>query len=123
MGNCNQGELLFVVTPVYNAMKYLPVLYDCLCAQSYDNWEWVVVNDGSTDESGVILKEWAANDERIRYYESNNSGYAKQPRDMAVYYSSARYIICIDADDYVDADYLQKMYGGYRRQRRTLCTR
>lgn len=111
MENRSQSELLSVVTPVYNAMRYLPVLYGCLCTQSYGNWEWVVVNDGSTDGSGSMLKEWAAADGRIRYYESGNSGSAKQPRDMAVYYSSARYIICIDADDYVDADYLQKMYG------------
>lgn len=99
---------------MYNAVKYLPALYDSLRAQSYERWEWVVVNDGSTDDSGKMLKEWAAKDSRIRYHESRNSGSAKQPRDMAVYLSRTRLIVCIDADDHVEADYLQKMYDRMR---------
>lgn len=109
MKSCESQELLSVVTPVYNAIEYLPVLYGCLRAQSYGNWKWIVVNDGSTDGSGKMLKDWAARDDRIIYYETRNSGSAKQPRDMGVYKSPSRLVMCIDADDYVAPDYMQKM--------------
>lgn len=109
MNRKKQEELISIVTPVYNAAKFLPVLYDCLRAQSYTNWEWVVVNDGSTDDSGRMLKEWAEHDNRIKYYEQENSGCCKQPRDVAVLRSTSQYVTCLDADDYIDVDYLQKM--------------
>lgn len=107
---CKDDELISIVTPVYNAAEFLPRLYGCLRAQSYGNWEWVVVNDGSTDGSGTLLKELAENDGRIRYSECRNSGSAKQPRDKAVALASARYVLCIDADDYVPSGYVQTMY-------------
>lgn len=104
------NELISIVTPVYNAAEFLPRLYGCLRAQSYGRWEWVVVNDGSTDGSGAMLRRWADADGRIIYRECPNSGSAKQPRDMAVALASSRMVLCIDADDYVADDYVRTMY-------------
>lgn len=99
-------ELLSVVTPVYNAAAHLPALYDCLRAQTHTEWEWVVVDDGSTDGSGDLLRRWAAADSRISLYACAASGSAKYPRDMAVCKARSRYVVCIDADDRVEPRYL-----------------
>ena len=101
--------LLSVVTPVYNAARFLHDAYRSLCEQEGVHWEWVVVNDGSTDESGQLLQQWAATDERIRYYEQPNSGSAKFPRDRAVYHSQGDFIVFLDADDYLSPDYLHTL--------------
>ncbi len=102
-------QALSVVTPVYNAAAYLQETYRSLRQQTFTCWEWVVVNDGSTDESGDILKSLAASDPRIHYYEQPNSGAAKQPRDRAVYHAKNEWVLFLDADDYLDANYLERM--------------
>lgn len=103
------GQLLSVVTPVYNAADYLPALYKTLQAQTHTCWEWVAVDDGSSDGSVGLLRSWAAADARVRCYSCGRSGSAKYPRDMGVVMARSRYVVCIDADDDVDADFLQKL--------------
>ena len=100
---------LSVVTPVYNAAGYLPALYATLRAQTHTAWEWVVVDDGSTDGSGEMLRGWAAADDRIRCYACSRSGSAKYPRDMGIVMACSRFVVCIDADDGVAPDYLEKL--------------
>lgn len=110
MAILREQPLLSVVTPVYNAEKHLPALYHSLCTQSYgDNWEWVVVNDGSTDNSGLLLKGMAKKDKRIRYEEQRNSGNPKVPRDRGIYHARGEYVVLIDADDNISTDYLSAM--------------
>lgn len=103
-------ENISIVTPVYNAKPFLPQLYDSIRHQTYGRWEWVVVDDGSTDGGDRLLRQWADGDPRIRLHRIKNSGSAKLPRDMAVCMAANRLVVCIDADDYVDADYLEKMH-------------
>ena len=103
-------NLLSVVTPVYQAAKHLPDTYKCLCRQTFTEWEWVVVDDGSTDGSLFMLQKWADSDERIRVYEQRNSGAAKLPRDRAVYHAKGKFVVMLDADDLWSDDYLQKMW-------------
>lgn len=98
-----------IVTPVYNAAKHLNALYDCLCSQSYTDWYWIAVNDGSTDQSGKILDDIANNDNRVRVLHQSNSGAPKMPRDRAVYEATTDFIIPVDADDTIDAHYLETM--------------
>ena len=107
----NHRSLLSIITPVYNAARYLPDTYRCLCEQDYEHWEWVVVNDGSTDERGRLLKAWAAQDSRILYVEQPNSGAAKQPRDRAVYMAHGDYVVFLDADDYLAPGYLSSIWA------------
>ena len=105
----NDTVLISVVTPAYNAAAFLPQTYQCLCQQTYEHWEWVVVDDGSTDETPALLSEWAVKDSRISYYTQKNSGAAKQPRDHAVYESRGTLVLPLDADDTIEDDYLRKM--------------
>lgn len=99
--------IVSIVTPVYNASGHLTSLYHNLCEQSLTDWEWVVVDDGSTDGSGKILDDIQSCDTRVKVFHQSNSGSAKMPRDRAVYESTADFVIPIDADDSINAEYLQ----------------
>lgn len=101
--------LISVVTPVFNGARFLHNTYQCLLKQTYSHWEWVVVNDGSTDDTRTIVTSLAANDQRIKYYEQKNCGSAKQPRDHAVYESNGELILPLDVDDSISPDYLATM--------------
>ena len=69
--------LISVVTPVYRGEAFVQSAYDCLCRQTYQNWEWVVVDDGSDDGTYEKLEALAMNDPRIRCFQQKNSGSAK----------------------------------------------
>lgn len=101
--------LVSVVTPVYNGAMFIVSAYECLCHQTYTEWEWVVVNDGSTDGTEAILKNLAKTDKRIRYSSQKNSGSAKRPRDRAVYESKGKLIVPLDVDDSISNNYLELM--------------
>lgn len=101
--------LISVVTPVYNGENFVQSAYDCLCRQSYQNWEWVVVDDGSTDSTAEHIKNLASGDQRIRFFQQKNSGSAKQPRDHAVYESKGKFILPLDVDDRLSDNYLELM--------------
>ena len=98
-----------IVTPVYNAAQFLTATYACLQRQTLSTWQWVVVDDGSTDGSQHILDDMAAADKRIKLIHQEHSGCAKYPRDRAVYESDGELILMLDADDVIDDDYLQTM--------------
>lgn len=108
--------LVSVVTPVYNGVTFIVSTYECLCHQTYTNWEWVVVNDGSTDGTEALLKHLAISDPRVRYFNQKNSGSAKYTRDHAVYETKGAFILPLDADDKIENDYISKMTS---RQRET----
>ena len=101
--------LISVVTPVYNGENFVQSAYDCLCRQTYPDWEWVVVDDGSTDGTAKCLETLASGDERIRYFQQKNSGTAKQPRDHAVYEAKGGFVLPLDIDDQLSDDYLERM--------------
>lgn len=96
--------------PVYNADRFLKKSIESVITQTYKNWELIIVNDGSTDNSESIISEYIATHNNIRLYTINNSGSAKYPRDMAIFHSNGNYIVTLDADDYLESDYLQKMW-------------
>lgn len=98
-----------IVTPAYNARDYIGKTYESLRRQSYADWEWVIVDDGSTDGTSLLLDSMALSDKRIRVIHQANSGNAKMPRDRAVYESTGDLLLMLDADDWLDDGYLQQM--------------
>ncbi len=97
-----------IIIPVYNAAGYLGECLDCILGQDFNDWETIIVDDGSTDESMSIAEDFNKKDPRIRIYGSvRNSGGAHIPRLRAANLAKGRYIVTIDADDKVDADFLQ----------------
>ena len=77
------------IIPVYNTEKYLPRCIESVLAQTFVDWEMLLIDDGSTDASGSICDEYAAKDERIRVFHKENGGissalmnYLKFPKQM-----------------------------------------
>jgi len=79
--------------------------------QTFQEWECVIVNDGSTDNTLAIIESFAAKDKRFSCYDIPNSGSAKIPRDKAISYAKAQWVMGIDADDFIERDVLEKLYA------------
>ena len=94
------GELVSVIMPVHNAGKYLEEAIRSVMSQTYSNWELLVVNDNSTDNSIDIANSLASEDSRIKVYDNPTpTGYPATPRNMAVGLAKGRYIAFLDSDD------------------------
>lgn len=98
-----------VIVPVYNAQEYLKRCVDSILKQTYTDMEVILIDDGSTDRSAEICKEYAAKDERVRYIFQENAG-PDYARKKGVQASIGEYLTFADADDYVDSDMIEKMY-------------
>ena len=104
-----ERPLISVVTPVCNGATFVSAAYDCLLRQSYSQWEWVVVDDGSTDDTADLLERMAAADSRISFIRQRGCGVPKVPRDRAVSESRGALIVPLDIDDRLGDDYLELM--------------
>lgn len=93
------------VLPVYNAGSYLPKCIDSLLAQAYQNWEALLVDDGSNDNSWDILQLYALKDNRIKIFHQKNAG-AGAARNMAIDMAHGEWIVFVDSDDFITNDYL-----------------
>lgn len=100
-----------VIIPCYNQALFLNRAIDSVIAQSYKNWECIIVNDGSTDESLSIIQKYAEIDSRIRYISISNSGCANIPRQVGVAISKSDWICYLDSDDYITSAYIEKLYN------------
>lgn len=97
---------LSVIIPVYNVAPYLRDCLDSVLAQTFENWEAVCVDDGSTDGSGAILDEYAARDPRFRVIRQENVG-VSEARQRGLEAVRGTYFGFVDPDDWIDPD----MYG------------
>ena len=102
-------EKITVIVPVYNVENYLNKCLDSLINQTYKNLEIIVINDGSTDNSGIICQEYAQKDNRIIYVEKENGGQS-EARNMGLDRMTGSYVTFVDSDDWVEADYVETLY-------------
>lgn len=99
-----------IVIPAYNASATIQRTIESVISQSFPDWEIVVCDDGSSDNTLQILEKFNASDSRIKYIVSEkNSGHAHTPRMRAIEASKANYIVQLDADDWISNDYLEKL--------------
>lgn len=98
-----------IVIPVYNSGKYLHRCLDSLTAQSFKNWQALLIDDGSTDDSAEIINEYSRLDERFTYTKQENSG-VSATRNNAISKLDAEYTAFLDSDDYWEADMLEILY-------------
>ena len=103
-----------IIIPVYNAQKYLRRCLDSLINQTLKEIEIICINDGSTDNSLNILKEYEQNDSRIIIINQENSGIGKA-RNSGIKIAKGEYIGFVDADDWVDKDYYEKLYNAAKK--------
>lgn len=98
-----QKPLVSVIVPVYNAAKYLSTCLDSICNQTLQELEIIVVNDGSTDNSGEIAEEYAAKDARIKVIHQRN-GNPGATRNVGLELITGEYVGFIDGDDWIEPD-------------------
>ncbi|WP_314023341.1 glycosyltransferase [Gemella sanguinis] len=97
------GEKISVIVPVYNVEQYLERCVDSIINQTYTNLEIILVNDGSTDNSGKLCDELAKKDKRIRVIHKENGGLS-DARNRGIDESESDLVGFIDSDDYIDSD-------------------
>ena len=102
------APMVSVIIPVYNTDNYVSSTLDSICKQSYTNIEILCVNNGSTDDSQVILEYYANRDNRIKILNSNIPNLA-QARNIGLQKAKGKYIYFIDSDDILDTDSLEKL--------------
>ena len=98
-----------VIVPVYNVEKYLRKCLDSLVNQTLDDIEILVINDGSPDQSQMIIEEYQRNYSFLKGYMKKNGGLA-DARNFGLQYAKGKYIGFIDSDDSVELDMYEKMY-------------
>lgn len=92
-----------VIVPVFNAEPFLSRCVESLINQSYKDLEIVLVNDGSTDNTGSLCDRYAAADSRIKVYHQNNAG-PSVARNLGIELAKGKYLMFVDADDFVDTE-------------------
>ena len=101
-------EKLTVIVPVYNSSKYLKKCIESILEQTYVNTEIILVNDGSTDNSIDICKEFKQIDNRIIVIDKENGGVASA-RNAGLEVATGSYVAFVDSDDYVEKDMYETM--------------
>ena len=101
--------LISVIVPVYNTEKYLPRCIDSILAQTFTDFELLLIDDGSTDKSGTICDEYAKKDKRIRVFHKENGG-VSTARQLGIDKAIGIYSIHTDGDDWIEKDMLKDMY-------------
>lgn len=102
-------ELVSVVTPCYNASRFIADTIRSVQAQSYQNWEMLITDDCSTDNSRDIINEFAKKDPRIKLYKTElNSGHPSTPRNISLKHAKGEYVAFLDADDMWKHNKLEK---------------
>jgi len=103
-----QDEKISIITPVYNSEKLIRETIECVLNQTYHNWELLLVDDCSLDNSAQIIKEYAEKDSRVKYIKLNENSGAAAARNSALKKSTGRFIAYLDADDLWKIEKLEK---------------
>ena len=99
-----------IIIPVYNTEPYLPCCIDSVFAQTFQDFELILVDDGSTDGSGALCDEYAGSDSRVHVIHKENGGQGPA-RNMAMAAATGKYVIFLDSDDYWDPKTLETLYS------------
>lgn len=106
----NTHPLVTFIVPAYNVEDYLAEAVESVRMQTVEDWEMIIVDDGSTDRTYDIAKDFARNDARIKVIKMDfPSGSAYQPRKKAIEMAQTDFIAPLDADDYIEPDYLRRL--------------
>ena len=98
-------SLISIIVPVYNCAPFLDECINSVLKQTYPNFELILINDGSTDNSLEIITQYEKSDQRVNVITKENSG-VSDTRNLGISLAKGSYICFIDADDWVESDYL-----------------
>ena len=105
----NNSPVFSIIVPAYNTESYLPRCLDSILSQTYEDFELLLIDDGSTDKSGFICDEYALKDPRIRVFHTANIG--ESSRNKGLDEAKGEYVVFVDSDDYVLPDLLEEVKG------------
>ena len=105
--------MISVVIPIYNGEKFLTETYERLCRSEEKDLELLFVNDGSTDKSAELIKEFQKKDSRVKYFEKENGGIASA-RNCGLQHAEGEYVCFLDQDDFVKTDMFSLMLEDIR---------
>ena len=103
-----QEGLVSIVTPVYNAERFIKETIDSVIAQTYKNWEMILVDDCSSDSSAEIIDEYVISDSRIKYMKNAENSGAAVSRNAGIEAAEGQYIAFVDSDDVWESEKLEK---------------
>lgn len=109
MSDKKNGNLISVILPVFNVAPYLNRCINSVITQSYQNLEIIIIDDGSTDDSGKICDGYAEIDSRIKVFHTENRGIS-DARNYGFKVSHGDYILYVDPDDYIGESYIEILY-------------
>lgn len=101
--------VISVIVPVYNSEKYLHRCIDSILSQTFTDFELLLINDGSKDQSSMICNEYARKDSRIRVFHKENGG-VSSARNVGLDNAKGEWVVFVDSDDWVDEHYLEILY-------------
>lgn len=106
---------LTVLTPTYNRAYTLGRCYKSLINQTNKNFEWLIIDDGSTDETSVLIRNWIDEDiVNIKYFYKNNGG-KHTALNLGFKHASSDYLIIVDSDDYLSDDAVEIILGNWKK--------
>jgi glycosyltransferase involved in cell wall biosynthesis len=103
----NSFPIISIIVPCYNQEHYIAECLDSVILQTYKNWECIVIDDGSIDNTKMIVEKFTKIDSRITYYYQANSGVCVA-RNIAIAKSKGKYILPLDGDDKIGNTYIEK---------------
>lgn len=106
----NNAPKVSVIVPCYNVEEYLTACLESVENQTFEDFEVIIINDGSTDSSGVIAKRFTEKNANFRYYETENRGLCLA-RNYGIDLSQGEYLAFIDSDDTISPYFLEKLYN------------
>jgi teichuronic acid biosynthesis glycosyltransferase TuaG len=95
----NSSHFVSIITPAYNCSSYILETYNCLSSQTHSNWEWIVTDDCSSDDTIVILESISEKDSRVRVFKNSENSGAAESRNKSIVNSSGDFIAFLDSDD------------------------
>lgn len=119
MSNHTQGETkISVIVPSYNVQDYLSDALDSVLAQTYGNWECIIVDDGSTDGTSAVAEEYCRKDPRFKLVQEPNKG-LPGARNTGLANASGEFILPLDADDRISPEYMELAMDEFSRNPET----
>lgn len=111
--------LISIIVPIYNTADYLPTCLDSILAQTYQNIEIVLINDGSTDNSTKIAQDYIKKDPRIKLFNQKNQGLSAA-RNTGIQKSTGEYLTFVDSDDAIEPTMLKSMLTALKTSKATI---
>ena len=105
-----EKKVISIIVPIYNVEKYLPACLDSICHQTLKELEIILVDDGSTDNSGRIAEQYALQDKRIRVVHQRD-GNPGATRNVGLELATGEYVGFVDSDDWIEPEMFASLYA------------